>query len=116
MLQYIYQVILMLSVYLCFQCNHCKIVLYKGNESILLNITVPAKQTSATSGISISSAKELFTITNLCLNDTKATGPDNVNNTCSNTNGVTGPDGPNATNVTVTIGGVNQTTVGKLST
>ena len=93
------------------------------DKSTLLNITVPAQQVSATKSVSISATKDTlpsFTITKLCLNDTKATGPSGTNNNCSVTENVTGnvtgPDGPKATNVTVTVGEDKQTIVGKLST
>ena len=89
------------------------------DKSTLLNITVPAQQVSATKSVSISATKDTlpsFTITKLCLIDTKATDPTDANNTRCVTDSVTAPDGPNATNVTVTIGEHKQTTVGKLST
>ena len=78
-------------------------------------------QISSTRSINITLSTEgnhlpSFTITNLCLNDTKATGPSDDNNTCSDTEDVTGPDGPNATEVTVATGELDETTVGKLST
>ena len=83
-----------------------------------MNITVPVQQISATGSvnINISSTKDdnnhlIFTIINLCFNDTKATDVDNVK---CNTSGITGLDGPDAASITVTIGEDKQTTVGKL--
>ena len=96
-----------------------QIILCVTDKSTLLNITVPAQQVSATKSVSISATKDTlssFTITKLCLNNTKATGPRDANNTRCVTDSVTAHDGPNATNVTVTIGEHKQTTVGKLST